>query len=204
MYEYIPEKSMSKVRHALDVVMISHHIWCNSECRHLNLLSKNTVWSRYNAVNIHERHLIARPSGRGMGCLLWAQPPIDILPHFLQWCVQCHVIFERVITTLDCILWLSIAAKMWWYSPKLSTSPSSGTYCQCLSVNLFVKKLTQPISFILKIKQKSYFNVFLNWILRYNCYRFIYRFMYIENSVTNTATFTSSVAKWVPSSCCWK
>ena len=32
---------------------------------------------RYNAVNflqnIHERHPIARPSGRGMGCLLWVQ-----------------------------------------------------------------------------------------------------------------------------------
>ena len=50
---------------------------------------------RYNTANfhqnIHERHTIARPSGRGMGCLLWVQPLINILPQFLQWCVQYHL-----------------------------------------------------------------------------------------------------------------
>ena len=43
----------------------------------------NTVRCRYNAVNcltnIHERHPIARPLGRGMGYLLWIQHLIDIL-----------------------------------------------------------------------------------------------------------------------------
>ena len=57
-----------------------------------------TVQCRHNAVNflqhIHERHPIARPSGRGMGCFLWVRPLIDILPQFLQWCVQYHVIFR--------------------------------------------------------------------------------------------------------------
>ena len=50
-----------------------------------------TVRCRYNAVNylrnIHQRHpihAIARPLGRGMGCLLLVQPLIDILPQFLQ------------------------------------------------------------------------------------------------------------------------
>ena len=38
-----------------------------------------------------------------MRCLLWVQPLIDILPHFLQWCVQYHVILDHVITALDCI-----------------------------------------------------------------------------------------------------
>ena len=53
--------------------------------------------------NIQQRHPIARPLGRGMGCLLWIQALIDILPRFLQWCVQYLVILDRVLTALDCI-----------------------------------------------------------------------------------------------------
>ena len=34
--------------------------------------------------NIHKRHLIARPLGRGISCLLWIQHLIDILPQFLH------------------------------------------------------------------------------------------------------------------------
>ena len=51
---------------------------------------KCTVRCCYNMVNfikknIHKRHPIARPLGRGMGCLfLWIQHLIDILPEFLQ------------------------------------------------------------------------------------------------------------------------
>ena len=66
----------------------------------------STVRCRYNAINfiknIHKRHPIARPLGRGMGRLLWIQPLIDILPQFLRWCMQYLVIFDRVITALDC------------------------------------------------------------------------------------------------------
>ena len=62
---------------------------------------------RYNAVNflqnIHEKRPIAHPSGRGMGCILWIQPLIDILPQFLQWCVQYFLMLDCVITALDCI-----------------------------------------------------------------------------------------------------
>ena len=46
------------------------------------------MWCRYSAVNfltnIHKRHPIARPLGRGMGCLLWIQHLIDIMPLFPQ------------------------------------------------------------------------------------------------------------------------
>ena len=46
------------------------------------------VRCRYNAVNfltnIHKRHPIARPLGRGNGCLLWIQHLIDILPQSLH------------------------------------------------------------------------------------------------------------------------
>ena len=59
-----------------------------------------TVRCCYNAVsvlkNIHERHPIARPLGRGMGCLLWIQ-------QFLQSFMQYLTILDRAIMTLDCI-----------------------------------------------------------------------------------------------------
>ena len=66
----------------------------------------HTVQRHYNLVNflqnIHEGHPIARPSGRGMGCLLWVQPLINIQPQFLQWCVQYLVISYCVVTALNC------------------------------------------------------------------------------------------------------
>ena len=68
---------------------------------------KNTVRCRYNAVNFlqnpHNIHPIAHPWGRGMGCILWAQIVIYTLPQSLQWCMQYHVILDRVITALDCL-----------------------------------------------------------------------------------------------------
>ena len=39
-----------------------------------------------------------------MGCILWVQLLTDILPHFPQWCVQYHVVLDRVITALDCLI----------------------------------------------------------------------------------------------------
>ena len=60
-----------------------------------------TVRCHYNVVNIikniHQRH----PLWQAMGCLLWIQPLIGILPQFLQ-NVQCLVILDHVIMTLYC------------------------------------------------------------------------------------------------------
>ena len=68
----------------------------------------DTVWCRYNAANfitnIHKRHPMARPLGRGMGCLLWIQHLIDIMSQFLQLLMQKLTILDRVITALDCIV----------------------------------------------------------------------------------------------------
>ena len=64
------------------------------------------VRCRYNNFlqHIHKRHLIARPLGRDMWCLLWAQTLIDdIVPQFLQYCVQYHAILDRVIAAQDCM-----------------------------------------------------------------------------------------------------
>ena len=51
--------------------------------------------------NPHRRHPIARPLGRGMGCLLCVQTLICILPQSLQWCIQNCVIFDHVMTARD-------------------------------------------------------------------------------------------------------
>ena len=70
-----------------------------------NLL--NTVLCRYNAVNFvanhHNRHPIARPWGRGMGCLLWFWSLIFILLLSLWFRWWCRDKLDRVITALDCI-----------------------------------------------------------------------------------------------------
>ena len=62
---------------------------------------------RYNAFNflknIHKRHPITRPLGRGKGCLLWIQNLIDILPQSLQLFTQHLNILDRFITALDYI-----------------------------------------------------------------------------------------------------
>ena len=71
----------------------------------ITVITIGTVWCRCNAVNflknIHKRHPIARLLGRGMGCPLWIQHLIDILPEFLQSFMQYRTILDRVITTLD-------------------------------------------------------------------------------------------------------
>ena len=46
---------------------------------------------------------MARPLGRGMGCLLWIQHLIDIMSQFLQLLMQNLAILDRVITALDCV-----------------------------------------------------------------------------------------------------
>ena len=62
---------------------------------------------RYNAVTLlqipHQRHPMAHPLGRYIGCILWVQTLIYILNQSLRWRMQYHVILDRVITALDCI-----------------------------------------------------------------------------------------------------
>ena len=84
----------------------------------------NTVQCRYNAVNfpsnIHKRHPIARPLGRGMGCLWWKQHLIDNVPQFLELFMCYLTILGRVITALDCIwhAWPSASLHVENKSPK--------------------------------------------------------------------------------------
>ena len=50
-----------------------------------------------------KRHPLARPIGRGMGCLFWIRILLYVLLHSLQWFIRYHVALNRVITALDCI-----------------------------------------------------------------------------------------------------
>ena len=52
--------------------------------------------------NIHKRHTITLPLGRAMGCILWIQYLIDILPQFLQSFMQYLTVSDRVIMALSC------------------------------------------------------------------------------------------------------
>ena len=89
------------------------------------VLDKHTVRCRYNVVDFPQHHLkwhpIAHPLGRGMGCLLWVQAYIHILSQSSEWCVQFHVILDRVITTLDCILQMT-PDFTWSYSENIILS----------------------------------------------------------------------------------
>ena len=62
---------------------------------------------RYNTVNFlpnpHKIHPIARPLGRGLVCDLCVDTLIYILLQSAQCGKRYRVIFDRVITTLDCI-----------------------------------------------------------------------------------------------------
>ena len=65
--------------------------WCQSPVQ----CDAVIMWSIFSkrVQDINKRHPIARPSGRGMGCLLWVQPLIDILLHFpaMMCAIPCHI-----------------------------------------------------------------------------------------------------------------
>ena len=62
----------------------------------------------YNAVmwqhSPHIRHPIACPSGQDMGSVLWIWSLTYIVPKFLQWWMQYHIILGCLIKALDCSL----------------------------------------------------------------------------------------------------
>ena len=68
----------------------------------------HTERCRYNAVNFLPKY--SRKTSHSSPvrttynvCLIWVQPLIDILPRFLQRCVQNRVILDRVITASHCL-----------------------------------------------------------------------------------------------------
>ena len=51
-------------------------------------IQQGAVISPFFIQNSHKIHPIARPWGWDLGCLLWGQTLINVLPQFLQCCVQ--------------------------------------------------------------------------------------------------------------------
>ena len=71
------------------------------------VINGGTAQCRYNAVNLlpnrHKRLPIARPRGRAMGCILWVESLIYVLPLLLRDFTYYHEIFDRVITVPGCV-----------------------------------------------------------------------------------------------------
>ena len=97
-----------------------------------------TARCRYNAVNFlknyHNRHPIARPLGRGMGCLLWVWNLIYILLLQLQYPMYYRDKLDRVITALHCIRLFVQGGDYWrnlhhWLGEK---------WQKCISVTTFL------------------------------------------------------------------
>ena len=105
----------STLIHRMTCCLTRHQaiLWTNSGLS--SAFSRGTVRCRYNAVNfltnIHKRHPIARPLGRGMGCLLWIQRLIDTLSQFLQLFMQYLTILDRAITALHCINLMALSSE---------------------------------------------------------------------------------------------
>ena len=129
-----------------EVECIIHHLVIHpigtALCHFVRELMPITVPCRYNAANFvpipYKRHLIARPSGRGMGCLLWVQ----ILVNFLLLSVQRNLwyrnILDRVKTALDCIYTWPEHLPM---SHHLTVTGHQQEQCWLLSYNMFFKFL---------------------------------------------------------------
>ena len=124
---------MSQLLSHLLVLYIEPHVMYHGQSFHHNALEllstrkQDTVLCRYNAVNFHHsfhnRHPIAFPWGRGMGCLLWVWNLIYF--PLLSW--QCRIWYQdkldRAITALDCN-WTSHHALQWRH---MSVTASQGT-----------------------------------------------------------------------------
>ena len=69
----------------------------------------------YFLTKIHKRHPITRPLEQGVGCLLWIQCLMDILPQFLQLYRQYLIILDPVIIALNCNNLTKILKTAWAY-----------------------------------------------------------------------------------------
>ena len=94
-------------------ICVTRPQWVNA-IRRMTMQCKDSnqqVWywthlARIQCGAIITRSVFSKIFMKDIGCLVWVQSLIDILPHFLQWYVQYHVILDHVIMALDCI-WTS-------------------------------------------------------------------------------------------------
>ena len=55
------------------------------------------------------------PNKESYGCILWIQPLFYILPQSLQWCMQYHVILDRITMSPFCICQCQVICAHWIY-----------------------------------------------------------------------------------------
>ena len=81
-------------KNTLPFPFISWH-WDGSSDWNPSSWKTSTVQCCYNKVNFlqipHNGHPIAQPWGWGMGCLLWIQILIYVLPQWLEYCMSCCI-----------------------------------------------------------------------------------------------------------------
>ena len=112
-------------KNTLPFPFVSWH-WDGSSDWNPSSWKTSTVQCCYNTVNFlqipHNRHPIAQPWGWGMGCLLWIQILIYVLP---QWLEYCHVVLDHVTDTAKTFGFLpdrgGILAWFCWYQTWLYT-----------------------------------------------------------------------------------
>ena len=106
---------------ALDIMKYSRSFKCSFHFVSSPL--KYTLLRRYNAVNFYpnslKMHPIARRLGEGMGRNLWFDTVIYIMLQSTQCYIQCLVIFDRVITALDC-MHAVCRSELWCFRNKIS------------------------------------------------------------------------------------
>ena len=117
------------------------------------VINITTVWCCKNAVNFlpnpHKIHPIARRLGRDMGCDLTFDTLIyALLSQSTQCSIEYRVIFDRVITALDCICGDDCNEKSWksdvWFS-----------ILQVLPFQNMFKKLCKLSMLLMNMKWKS-------------------------------------------------
>ena len=73
----VPQPSITKIILKITCLKFHSNLSGANKLTHYGLVMSSTVETLYNTVNFcwstHKRHSIARPKGRGMGCLLWVQ-----------------------------------------------------------------------------------------------------------------------------------
>ena len=141
---------------------------------HVTSLYCRTVRCRYKAVNFlrcpHKIRPIARPLGRGMGCILWVQTVIYTPPQSLQWCMQYRVILDRVITAPDWIFQASHARRTStnvWATP-VKTEPHVTITLVTTHVDVFLGTLASNARLtstsVPRILAKTTPNAWTSWI----------------------------------------
>ena len=152
---------------------------------------------------------MARPSGRTMGYPVWDQPLIDFLSHFLQWCMQCHVILDRVMTALDCIYtWLDKTCLLSRYEISLKITHHSLTIIMCCPKGWNRRRCNCGIDYINVILEVMLLSMLIfhsgNFQPTYNMYFVYHVLVFIQCCRIHQSCFHPMIRQYIMTSSKWK